>query len=104
MPVDIPPSKLNDVRSLLDDPTRDCYIVVGTDSVAAWDNAAALEIDMPPLQAIRIQSRADASEWLKQNPSATGIIFGFGPTPVEWLSISQAEEKDIVAEKINAAR
>lgn len=104
MPTEIPPSQLSDLRACLADPTTDCYVVVGTDSGTAWDNAVALEIDLPPLRVFRIQSRANAAEWLTQNPNATAIIFGFGATPADWLSVSQAEEKDVAAERINAAR
>lgn len=104
MALDIPPGMLTEVKHILDDPTCDCYMVVGTESSPAWDRAQALEIDMPPLRTIRVQSRSEAKEWLQGNPDAVGIVFGYGNTPKDRLSKAEAEEKDTVAQKINDAR
>ena len=42
MALDIPPGMLTEVKHILDDPTCDCYMVVGTESSPAWDRAQAL--------------------------------------------------------------
>ena len=104
MALDIPPSNLNEVKKLLDDPNCDCYMIVGTESGLAWEIAMALEIDMPPLKAIRIQSRDDAAEWLQGHPDAVGIAFGYGTIPKFYLTKTEAENKKYVADKIEEAQ
>lgn len=104
MPLEIPPSNLDAAKQLLADPNSDSYMVIGTDSELAWSIAMALEIDLPPLKVVRIQSRADAAEWLQGHPDAVGIAFGYGAVPEFHLSRAEAENKEKVMDKVEEAQ
>lgn len=102
----LPPLDPSDIQAPLQNPTFSVYIYVGNETDSGWRVANIVYGLLARIRIYCITKPELARTWTPDGAEdyEGGIVFGWGPTPVEYLSKRKAGNLEQTLKAIQAAR